>query len=109
MPSGIAIANEVSKYFKKGTTQPSAADNQGEGDSDTATAHAAVNQDLQGQICPDCHNVVKGVMVKAFGEPANEANGGEVTRDQVDQANLNSKPAVNPLTAIRDPNGIHSM
>lgn len=109
MPNGIEIANEVSKYFKKGTSDNSGATNDGSGDSDTASAHAAVNSDLQGQICPDCHNVVKGVMVKAFGQPANEANGAEVTRDQAEQANLNATPAVNPMTAIRDPNGIHGM
>ena|ERR1700743_1226583 len=109
MASGIEIANEVSKYFKKGTTQPSAADNQGEGDSDLATAHKAVNDDLQGQICPDCHSIVKGTLVKALGQPANEAQGAEVTPEQAEQVNMNIKPAVNPLTAIRDPNGIHGL
>lgn len=108
MASGVEIANEVSKYFKKGRSDNSAAANDGAGDSDMAAKHQAATDELSGQICPDCHAAVQGTSAM-FGQPANEASGAELTRDQVEQANLNRKPAVNPLTAIRDPNGIHGL
>lgn len=105
MASGVEIANEVTKYFQAGRDKPA---NDGAGDSDMAAKHQAATDELSGQICPDCHAAVKGTSVM-FGQPANEANGAELTRDQVEQANLNRKPSVNPLTAIRDPNGIHGL
>lgn len=94
MPSGKDIADGIAKYF----ATPKAAANDGAGDSDTAAAHAAVNKDLEGTICPDCHQAVKGALTTVFGNPANDAQ----AANEAD--NMTIKPTVNPLQAIRDPN-----
>lgn len=105
MPNGVDIANGIAAYFKKGRSASTAGANDGAGDADSADSQKAVHDELAGQICPDCHAAVKGAMVTAFGQPANVANADDVTKDQVDAANMEIKRPINPLDKIRDPNG----
>lgn len=102
MPNSVDIANGVATYFKDGTSDA------GKGDSETAAAHKAVNDDLSGSICPDCHAQVKGSLVGAFGAPASDANAGEMTPEEASKAQIAAvgQPSNNPLEKLRHPNGI---
>lgn len=66
MASGSDIANGIANYF----STPKAKASDGSGDTAQAGDHAAVHDELVGQICPDCHSTVKAAMTKFLGSPA---------------------------------------
>lgn len=100
MPASIDIANGVASYFKDGTSDA------GKGDSETAAAHKAASDELDGSICPDCNAHVKSAMVTAFGQPASVASADDLARQANDAKNMNIVKPVNPLDKIRDPKNL---